>query len=242
MRHWQTRHGLTITRVLSGRNNVYLVSNGDQALLVDTATANRWTALKQQLNRLNITPENLSGLVLTHAHFDHAANAARVQARYQVPVIIHASEAELLSRGENTTIRGAVWYTRLIVRAAGEKGLARLNYMPTRADIWVNGHYNLNALGFDAYLLETPGHSPGSISCIVDNQFALVGDAMVGALCGSILPVYSADVRQLVQSWQVLLDTGCEWFLPGHRPPHQRAVIEKEIQKYTALLNEGKYP
>ena len=44
----------------------------------------------------------------------------------------------------------------------------------------VDQYFDMKALGFNGYILHTPGHSPGSQSIIIDNEIALAGDSMFG--------------------------------------------------------------
>jgi hydroxyacylglutathione hydrolase len=55
-----------------------------------------------------------------------------------------------------------------------------LRYTPADCDILVEERYDLNDLGFKGYIIHTPGHSPGSISVILENEIAIVGDTLFG--------------------------------------------------------------
>ena len=96
------------------------------------------------------------------------------------------------------------------------KLIERLGYEPTDFDVSVDGEFRLEPFGFPGYVLPTPGHSPGSISAIIDDEIAIVGDAMFGVFAGSVFPPFADDVRLMVESWKKLLDTGCGTYLPGH--------------------------
>jgi glyoxylase-like metal-dependent hydrolase (beta-lactamase superfamily II) len=71
-------------------------------------------------------------------------------------------------------------------------------------------------------LMHTPGHTKGCLSVIVDNELAIVGDAMFGVFPGSIFPPYGNDVRQMVESWEKLLETSCRLFIPAHGSANKR--------------------
>jgi glyoxylase-like metal-dependent hydrolase (beta-lactamase superfamily II) len=49
----------------------------------------------------------------------------------------------------------------------------------------------IGSAGFDAYLLNTPGHSPGSLSVFVGHEIAVVGDAMFGVAPRSVFPPFA---------------------------------------------------
>ena len=62
---------------------------------------------------------------------------------------------------------------------------------------------------------------------IVDNEIALVGDAMIGKFPGSIFPPFADNVPVLVSSWGKLLRTGSLLFLPSHGTQNNRRLVEK---------------
>ena len=89
----------------------------------------------------------------------------------------------------------------------------------------------LRALGFEATVLHTPGHSPGSASLIVDGQIALVGDTLLGTLPRSVFPPFADDPEEMIRSWGRLLRTGCTLFLPGHGWPITRDRLERQFKR-----------
>jgi hydroxyacylglutathione hydrolase len=86
-------------------------------------------------------------------------------------------------------------------------------------------------MGFNATILHTPGHTPGSMSLIVDGEIALVGDCMFGVFKGSAFPPFALDTRQMIESWGKLLDTGCRLFLPSHGTSDSRELVERDYNK-----------
>jgi glyoxylase-like metal-dependent hydrolase (beta-lactamase superfamily II) len=229
MRTWETKGGYKITRVLAGRSNVFLVAHGGKYLLVDTSPGSRWRMLDRRLRRLGVG--RLDALVLTHAHYDHAGNAARLQDRYEAKVIAHIAEGPCLARGENNAVGGTNALTRLAVAGLGKYFARRSRYEPCRPDIQVDPSFDLREFGFKAHALHTPGHTAGSLSVIVDDEIALVGDAMFGIFPGSVFPPYAEDAGRLVESWGRLLATKCRLFLPVHGTANPRRLVERDFTK-----------
>ena len=81
-------------------------------------------------------------------------------------------------------------------------------------------------------MIKTEGHSSGSISVIVDNEIAIVGDAIFGVFKNSVFPPYADNPIEMIKSWRMLLDTDCDTFLPGHGKEVKRELIQKEYYKY----------
>jgi glyoxylase-like metal-dependent hydrolase (beta-lactamase superfamily II) len=58
-----------------------------------------------------------------------------------------------------------------------------------------------------------------------------VGDDIFGIFRNTVLPPFADDVPALIKSWQVLLDTGCNYFYPGHGKVIERRKVEDELRR-----------
>jgi len=197
-------------------------------VLIDNGQSNRLKALKKNLPSLGVTAENLNLMILTHTHFDHAENSAEMVREYRPVLLVHEDEAEYLATGNSPLPDGTSWFSRLLIDSIGRKLHHRFIYAPVKAEVTVNNKYNLTGYGINGYILPTPGHTSGSISVIVDNEIAIVGDAMFGIFPGKIFPPFANDVPAMIQSWKTLLDTGCRLFLPAHGRERSRDTVERE--------------
>ncbi len=227
---WLTKNGYEIHHLLKGRSNSFLVVKNNKAILADTGRSSKRKTLTQRIDQF----ENLTivALVLTHAHFDHAENAAYVKERYHVPIFIHKDEAGYLKKGENPPVRGSFFLTKFLTSFWETKIKDRFRYEPADYDFVVDDRFDLDILGLNCYLLHTPGHSQGSMSLIVDDEVAIVGDAMFGVIKKLIYPPFAEDPGQMVKSWGKLLNTGCNIFLPGHGTQNRRELIESQYKKF----------
>jgi len=233
MESWKTKTGVRIYRILNGRCNCYLISNGNRFLLVDSGTKRDWNRLNKRLDKLGATH---ASLVLTHCHFDHAENAAKLKQTHGTPVWVHRSEGTCLKNGENPVIQGSTPVTKLLIQVLRwTRQLVRLNYAPVNHDCLVDERLDLDPFGFPGYILHTPGHTPGSLSVIIENEIALVGDTLFGIFRGSVFPPFADNPKLMVQSWKKLLDTGCTTFLPAHGSERDKAVLKRQYDKYIKL-------
>lgn len=228
MKTWKTKSGYTITKVLAGRSNAFLVSNGIVNVMVDTGPARNRKRLQRNLNRLHI--EKIDLLLLTHTHYDHAGSAGQIKRTYNATVAVHAREKSFLETGHNILPKGTIPITKLLMNLLGKRLSGRFTYDPCQPDILIEAVRPLNDFGLSACVLPTPGHSPGSVSLIVDDEIAIVGDAMFGIFKGSIFPPFADDTAMMIRSWKVLLDTGCRTFLPAHGYENSRGKVEKNLR------------
>ncbi|HNT76026.1 MAG TPA: MBL fold metallo-hydrolase [Anaerolineae bacterium] len=233
MNSWTTSDGQVIHQILGGRCNGFLIAGRKGYLLVDPGSKIQWNSLRRRLAALGIYAETLRALILTHCHFDHAANAANIKSQFQTCLIGHTSEADYLRRGDNPFPGGTTFITRLLAKVLLSKPLERFTrYQPVEPDVLVAERYDLQDLGFNGYLLHTPGHSPGSLSVILEDEIALVGDTLFGVFPEAVFPPYAENPRQMLASWEKLLDTGCALYLPGHGGARSRAVLRQQWEKH----------
>jgi glyoxylase-like metal-dependent hydrolase (beta-lactamase superfamily II) len=104
--------------------------------------------------------------------------------------------------------------------------------------IVVKGDFYPDGMNDIIKIIETPGHSVDSISILVDNEVAIVGDAMFGIFKKSIFPPYADDTAKMIESWGKLLHTDCQIFLPGHGRAIKRILLQKEYDKYARKHNK----
>ncbi len=225
MKTWTTSRGIYIRRVLGGRSNVFLITRDNEHILFDTSSQKYRSELVRNLDKLKIS--RLQALILSHTHFDHVGNAAYIQKKYQAKVLVHRSEVENLRKGYAPIPAGTIFFTRKLVQLFARRLQNRIRYRPCEPDIQIEEIYDLSGFGLKAKLIPTPGHSAGMISMIVDDEIALVGDTLFGIFPGTVFPPFADNIDQLIQSWSILLHTGCQWFLPSHGRPVPRMLLEK---------------
>jgi phosphoribosyl 1,2-cyclic phosphodiesterase len=68
------------------RGNSLIVDAGDTKLLLDCGFSIRSTT--QKLGRLGVSPEEISGILVTHEHSDHIAGVFKFASRYGTPVYL----------------------------------------------------------------------------------------------------------------------------------------------------------
>jgi len=234
MKTWTTTNNISVTRILSRRSNAFLVASNGRYLLIDTGPGSEWEILKRRLAKLNV--DHVDYLILTHSHYDHAANAHKVQEFFGAKVIIHRSEESWLRSGKNIVPKGTNPVTKVLVKCFSKAFTKFMEYKPCNPDIIAEDFIDLREHGFNCYIIHTPGHTEGSVSVIADNEIALVGDTMFGVFSGSIYPPFADDTGKMIASWSRLLETGCKIFMPSHGSENMTELVQKEYNARIALL------
>lgn len=230
MKKWITSGGYTIDRVITGRSNVFLITYGNIKILVDTSTRGNYKKLIKVLEQLNC--KNILYLVLTHTHFDHAANAKSIKNHLNTKIIVHSKEAHNLEAGYSKLPQGTNIFTEFLMGRIGNNQYLFAKYDTVSSDLLIDEEYNFNAHGINLSIIHTPGHTLGSISIIVDGEIAIVGDALFGMFKNSVFPPFADNPKLMVESWSKLINTGCKVFLPSHGNERNEIILSKEYLKY----------
>src|SRR3989339_2267880 len=83
--------------VLGGgsKGNATFVESGQTRLLIDAGFSGK--EIERRLLSIDVEPETLSGILITHEHGDHVKGAAILSRRFRLPVFIN--EATLAAAG-----------------------------------------------------------------------------------------------------------------------------------------------
>lgn len=170
-----------------GYINAYLVKGEKGCLLIDTGwdTKNALSAFKKQLSELGVSVKDISRIVLTHSHTDHAGMAGRLRRLSKATIYMHELEQEVVkSRYFRSDITGRDSFFQVtdeLLRSHGvpEKDLVRPEdtipevSSPPLPDVTLKGGEILSAGNFKLQVLWTPGHSPGHL-CIYEPEQKLL--------------------------------------------------------------------
>jgi glyoxylase-like metal-dependent hydrolase (beta-lactamase superfamily II) len=229
-----------------GRNNAYVLADGDELALVDTgiATESVRRDLRDGLAERGYDLADVDDVVLTHFHPDHAGLAGAIQAESDATVYVHEADAPLVAR-EQAAVDAVERRRRDLLAEWGvpEDARAKLHAFLESADIEgppadptpiADGDV-LEVGGRTLRTVHAPGHAAGLCCFELGADEAFVGDA--------VLPVYTpnvggADVRvdhpleKYRATLRRLADRDYDRVWPGHRDP-----IERPAARTTEILD-----
>jgi glyoxylase-like metal-dependent hydrolase (beta-lactamase superfamily II) len=227
---WKTNLNTKIILFKIGITNCYFIEIQSKFILVDTGQKRYSNKLNSSLESKLDTKKKLDYLILSHTHYDHSQNARMVQQRFSPKVLVHKKECDSLENGFTTLPKGTNTITNFI-SAMGNKFASWIGeYEPLVADIKFDESVVLEDID-GLRIIETPGHTAGSISIIIDDEIAIVGDTLFRVFTNKIMPPFADDKNELIESWKKLLQTNCKLFLPAHGKAIQRELLEKELRK-----------
>ena len=185
-----------IRELRCGQTRCYLVGG---VLLVDTGLAGTLRELFASLKREDVPLADVRYLIVTHYHPDHmgiAQDLAELGVRLVVLDVqqgfLHSSDA-IFAKDPRTRFKPIVEKDALVAPCSESRVF-------------------LASLGISGEVLHTPGHSDDSVSVVLDDGTAIVGD--LPPLC--LVSGYESPV--LEASWDDLLAHGVTRALHAHAP------------------------
>lgn len=190
---------MTIYPVGPIQTNCYIIQDEENnCLIIDPGEEG--LKLINEIKQAQLTP---IAILLTHGHFDHLGAVDTVRDAFNIPVYIHEIEKDTLTDPEQN---GSVRYPGLPLVRNRE------------ADHLITEEGLMKVGPFQFEVRHTPGHSPGSVSFIFEEDgFAIVGDTLFsGGIGRTDLP--GGDTQTLIKAIQDKLLTLDGDFLicPGH--------------------------
>ncbi|MBP1561509.1 MAG: MBL fold metallo-hydrolase [Oscillospiraceae bacterium] len=162
-----------IHRIKCGNGNCYIISNGKNGILVDTG---KREFINQVIEACKLY--NVQLIVLTHAHFDHAENAAQISNTLRIPIAMNEKDCSLIESNTSQSLSATTILGRVVL-SVSLKDFSTRPIPKFRPDVLLNDCDSLSDYGIDARIISLPGHTNGSIGIEVDNKFLLVGDALM---------------------------------------------------------------
>jgi hydroxyacylglutathione hydrolase len=227
----EIRNQAQIVRVPLGRANAYFVISEGQALLIDTGIRRNEQKIVQALGNLGLSPPDIRLIILTHTHYDHCGSLKALKDMTGAKILVHHNEALCLTEGYGGFPKGTTRVTKAISLIGRNIGKRIGGYDPASPDITISERFGLEEYGMEGYILPTPGHTLGSISVIIANRHAIVGDTLFNVFRKSVYHPFADDQEELLRSCGKLYDTGCTYFYPGHGDPFGREKLRRSLEK-----------
>ncbi|GAA4053548.1 MBL fold metallo-hydrolase [Hymenobacter glaciei] len=215
-----------------GMINCFLIKGDKKHILVDTGLPNSEGKILRQLAAHGIRPEDIGLLVITHGHIDHFGSTFQLKQALNVPVLIHELDRAALETGQSqvSTLKPNRQCWHLL-----RQRLLHSRAQPCQPDIVLQGSeaFSLRKWGIQGQVLHTPGHTPGSLSVVLDDGQAIIMDlASSGILLGGIAwhshmkhPPFHDSLPQVKASLDALLALNTHTFYLGHGNPVSRKSL-----------------
>ncbi len=210
-----------------GWTRCYLLPCTSGYLLIDTDYSKYCRRFTRKLSALGIALAEIKYLLLTHHHDDHAGFAAELVRSTGCHVIAHYLAARPLSRGRSEGTDNPVNWRCRATLALYTLLHAEYTFPPlvlSGRDIVIEGDDEgvLKGIGIDGVILHTPGHTEDSISVLLSDGSAFVGDAAMNFLRWTGMrhrPIVVENIETVYESWRKLRQRGARVIYPSHGKP-----------------------
>lgn len=201
-----------IHRIKCGNGNCYVIENGGAGILIDTGKREFLGRVTEVCRRFNV-----GLIVLTHAHFDHAENAADISEKFGIPIAMSRRDIDLI-KSNNTQELYAETFLGKIVLSASLKDFSARKMPKFEPSIFLDDGDSLSDYGVNAKIIELPGHTDGSIGIDVDGRGLIVGDALMNMFYPTVSMLYH-DKEKMLASAEKISSLGGRTIYFGHGKP-----------------------
>jgi hydroxyacylglutathione hydrolase len=192
--------------------NCYLVIQNSDMTVIDTGMPGNGKRIINYVKALGKNPSDVRYVILTHGDVDHIGSVSELKSLTGAKIAIHTADAPILAgKTGYRNIRGPLgllfkMITPLIILPAVEP------------DVIFEG--NSEFKGFK--IIQTPGHTDGSICLYLPPKVIFIGDAMRCYAGGKLKPParnLAADIAKAEASIYTISTMEFDYLLPGHGPP-----------------------
>jgi glyoxylase-like metal-dependent hydrolase (beta-lactamase superfamily II) len=186
--------------------NVYLVINEKELMVIDTGTSGNAKKIVEYIQKIGHQPSEVSTIILTHYHMDHAGSAKDLKDLTNAKVAAQAEDADFVA--------GKKPYPQsksLLLRAVS----SFIKPAPVDVDIVLKDGDKIGNLT----VIGTPGHSPGSIALLdAQRKVLFSGDTLRfdGKNVTGAPKQYTWDADKEKDSIKKIATLDFEVMLPGH--------------------------
>ncbi len=177
--------------------NSYLVTHEGASVLIDAGAS-----LEKVKNAWEQTNTRLVAVILTHAHFDHTRSAAALCRLFKIPLYLSKQDLDMLGDPAKNGLLG-LW------GRGDTEDYDGVDILP------LPGRLSPSGFGLSFEVLETPGHSNGSVCLLIENTL-FTGDTLFNGGFGRY-DLYGGDPELLRRSLKSLGALPPSFrILPGH--------------------------
>jgi glyoxylase-like metal-dependent hydrolase (beta-lactamase superfamily II) len=198
-----------------GPAKAYLIKGRSGYILVDAGSKSKVDLFFNSLRNFGIRSRDIGLIIITHVHFDHVGGLAVIKDACQCPVLVHETEAVPLEKAQILIPPPARALGRFLGYLSHKMIHIDPSFTAVKPEITIKDEYALNDYGIDGSVYWTPGHTSGSLSVIMRNGEAFVGDLAANYFM-TVFPLFANDRNEILTSWKKIIDRGAKVIHPSH--------------------------
>jgi glyoxylase-like metal-dependent hydrolase (beta-lactamase superfamily II) len=214
-----------------GFDHCYLIQDKGM-IMADGGAPKKAKEFTKATEKIGINTHDIKLIILTHGHWDHIGSVKEIKEVTGAKIALHHLEKEWLEKSLKPMPPGVTTWGHTLGKIMTVL-LPLISIPRTNVDVVIgNEGLLLDGYGIPGKVIHTPGHSPGSVSILLETGEAFVGDMAMNKFplrFSPGLPIFAEDPVKLNESWKLLLDQGVKMIYPSHGEPFSVDVIRKAI-------------
>ncbi len=193
-------------------SSIYIIDCNSELVMIDTGAGCNIERVMNNIKKDGLDPKNISAILLTHSHADHAGGANRLKELYGCKVYISEIESDFISTNDESKLK---------LDVAKRSGLYSPDYVFTPCEtsetLKDNDSIKIGNSIFKAIIV--PGHSEGSICYKVklpEGEALFTGDVVFAEGVIGLLNCDGSDLSDYRQNIHKLSNLNIDLLFPGH--------------------------
>lgn len=222
---------VAIFRIDLGFDQCYILKS-EGVIAVDAGAPGKGKRFARGLERFSIHPEDVQLVVITHGHWDHIGSAKEIKGITGAKIAMHHGDASWLAQSLKPLSPGVTPWGKMFI-GIHKLFMPLITISPVKVDVLLQDEgYPLADYGIPGKVFHTPGHTPGSVSVLLDTGEAFVGDLAMNRFplrSSPGLPIFADNLDAVSASWRLLLANGARTVYPAHGEPFPAEVIRRVL-------------
>jgi glyoxylase-like metal-dependent hydrolase (beta-lactamase superfamily II) len=200
---------------------------------VDTGNPGDGKSILKEVEEAGYRPEDISLIILTHGHRDHAGGVGELRQSLNPRILVGESDAGAVTGEEPPELiplgfKGRLLKT-LVSLAPGSNDTAE----EVELDEIGTNEVGLHGFGIEGKIIPTPGHTRGSLSVLLEDGSAIVGDLVMPRFLffgRAGLPVFVEDRTSLKNSLERVLAAEPDRIYASHGGPYEPEELKRLLR------------
>jgi len=222
---------ISIYPISLGVDQSYIIQ-GEGIVMIDGGAPKKANAFIKGIKKTSIKPEDIKLLILTHGHWDHIGSAKDIKEITGAKIAMHKREKDCLEKALKPLPPGVTLWGKIFAKIMA-MFMHFVDIPTTNVDIILGDEeFSLAEFGIAGKVISTPGHSPGSVSILLETGDVFVGDLAMNMFPMRLspgLPIFAEDLQKVKDSWKLLFDYGAKMIYPAHGKPFSAEKIQNVL-------------
>lgn len=216
-----------IITIPAGAVNCYLIQ-GKENVLIDTGYGNSYERIEKVMKSYNLQIQSIQTIIITHGHNDHYGGLKKLKQQTKAQVVAHQKDVNMIQEGTNGELKPYGIRGRIIKALVSRRPAPLLDTVGV--EYAIDTSISLEPFGIGGKIIETPGHTLGSISVLLETGDLFVGDLVMSMfpLEKCHLPFFVEDLNALYNSLEIISKESFSTLHMGHG----KAITKEEFMKF----------